>query len=96
MRITFSSTTAARSVRTLLESYGHSTKQVGRDVLTECPTLLALPAIDRQVGLGAIDRLDLTKSATDSEPSEVGRPQDGLVLAPLTAPCFCGTSQPQA
>ena len=93
MRVTLSSMTAARSVRTVLESYGYSAKQVGRDVLTDCPTLLALPAIERQVGLAAIDRLDLMNSATGSEPSEVGPRHDDLVPAPLPAPCSCGAGQ---
>ena len=96
MRVTLSSMTAARSVRTVLESFGYSAKQVGRDVLTDCPTLLAVPAIERQVGLAAIDRLDLTKHAGAAEPSEVDRPNDGFVPAPLTAPCFRGAYQPQA
>ena len=69
MRVTLSTMTAARSVRTVLESYGYSAKQVRRDVLTDCPTLLALPAIERQVGLAAIDRLDLMKCAAGAEPS---------------------------
>ena len=63
MRVTLSSISAARSVRTVLASYGYSATQVGRDVLTDCPTLLAVPAIERQVGLAAIDRLDLAKHA---------------------------------
>jgi hypothetical protein len=93
MRVTLSDATAARSVRTVLESYGYSAKQVGRTVLTDCPTLLALPAIERQVGLAAIDRLDLMKNGTGPEPSEVGRPHDG---APLTVSCSRGAYELQA
>jgi hypothetical protein len=96
MRVTLSSITAARSVRTVLESYGYSAQQVGRDVSTDCPTLLAVPAIERQVGLAAIDSLDLTSHAGAAKPSEVGRPHDGLVPAPLPAPCFRGACQLQA
>jgi hypothetical protein len=62
--------------------------------LTDCPTLLALPAIERRVGLAAIDRLDLMKSA--AEPSEVGRPHDGLIPAPPTASCFRSSAQLQS
>ncbi len=93
MRITLSSLAAARSVRTVLESYGYSAKQVGRDVLTDCPTLLAVPAVERQVGLAAIDRLDLTKGAAGSEPSEVGRRRDDLIAVPLPALCSRGAGQ---
>ena len=87
MRVTLRSLTAARSVRTVLESYGYSAQQFGRDVLTDCPTLLAVPAIERQVGLAAIDRLDLSKSAAGSEPSEVGPQHDDPIPAPLPALC---------
>jgi hypothetical protein len=93
MRVTLSSITAARSVRTVLESYGYSAKQVGRDVLTDCPTLLAVPAIARQVGLAAIDRLDLTTPAGAAEPSVVGPRHDGLVPATLPAPCSRGAGR---
>jgi hypothetical protein len=93
MRVTLSSITAARSVRTVLESYGYSVTQVGRDVLTDCPTLLAVPAIERQVGLAAIDRLDLNKGVGAAEPSEVGRQHDGLIPAPLPALCSRGAGQ---
>jgi hypothetical protein len=58
--------------------------------------LLAVPAIDRQVGLAAIDRLDLTKRADAAEPSEVGRQHDGLIPAPLPALCARGAGQLQA
>jgi len=93
MRVTLSHATAARSVRTVLESYGYSAKQVGRDVLTDCPTLLALPAIERQVGLAAIDRLDLSRSAAGAEPSEGGPRHDDLIPAPQPAPRSCGAGQ---
>jgi hypothetical protein len=93
MRVTLSSITAAQSVRTVLESYGYSATQVGRDVLTDCPTLLAVPVIQRQVGLAAIDRLDLTKRGDASGPNEVGRQYDGLIPAPLPALCSRGAGQ---
>lgn len=96
MRVTLSHPISARSVRSVLESYGYAAKQVGRTVLTDCPTLLALAAIEREVGLAAIDRLDLSKSAAGSEPSEVGRQHDDLIPAPLTAPCLRGAGQLQA
>ena len=60
MRVLFSSMTTARAAVNVLEAYGYSAKQFGRDVVTDCPTLLAVPAIQRRVGLAAIERLDLT------------------------------------
>jgi hypothetical protein len=44
----------------VLEAYGYSAKQFGRDVVTDCPTLLAVPAIQKRVGFAEIERLDLT------------------------------------
>ena len=55
--------------------------------------MLALAAIERQVGLAAIDRLDLSKSAAGAEPSEVGPRHDDLIPALLPAPCSCGAGQ---
>jgi hypothetical protein len=44
MRVSFSSLTTAR---------------FGREIVTDCPTLLAVPAIDKRVGLAAVEHLDL-------------------------------------
>jgi hypothetical protein len=44
----------------VLEAYGYSAKQSGRDVVTDCPTLLAIPAIQKRVGFAEIERLDLS------------------------------------
>jgi hypothetical protein len=72
MRVSFSSMTAARAAVTVLEAYGYSAKQFGRDVVTTCPTLLALPAIQKRVGLGEIEHLDLTGAELSSEPDSRG------------------------
>ena len=93
MRVTLSHAISARTVRSVLESYGYSAEQVDRTVSTDCPTLLALAAIERQVGLAAIDRLDLSKSAVGAEPSEVSPQHDDLIRAPLPAPRSCGAGQ---
>ncbi|HET6146998.1 MAG TPA: hypothetical protein VFH68_05660 [Polyangia bacterium] len=60
MRVSFSSMTRARAAVNVLEAYGYSAKQLGREVVTDCPTLLALPALQKRVGLAEIERLDLT------------------------------------
>lgn len=60
MRVSFSSMTMARAAVNVLEAYGYSVKQFGRDVVTDCPPLLALPALEKQVGFAEIARLDLT------------------------------------
>ena len=93
MRVTLSDAISARSVRSVLESYGYSAEQVDRTVLTDCPTLLALAAIERQVGLAAIDRLDLSRSAAGAEPIEGGPRHDDLIPAPQPALRSCGAGQ---
>jgi hypothetical protein len=60
LRVSFSSMTTARAAANVLEAYGYSTKQVGRDVVTDCPTLLAVPAIQKRIGFAEIERLDLS------------------------------------
>jgi len=59
LRVSFSSMTTARAAANVLEAYGYSAKQLGRDVVTDCPTLLAVPAIQKRVGFAEIERLDL-------------------------------------
>ena len=60
MRVSFSSEVTARAARNVLEAYGYSAEQLGRELVTDCPTLLAVPAIKKSVGLAAIEHLDLT------------------------------------
>lgn len=63
LRVSFSTMTTALAAVKVLEAYGYSAKQVGRDVVTDCPTLLAIPAIQKRVGFAEIERLDLTSGA---------------------------------
>jgi len=60
LRVSFSSMTMARAAVNVLEAYGYSAKRFGRDVVTDCPTLLAVPAIQKRVGFAEIERLDLS------------------------------------
>jgi hypothetical protein len=59
MRVSFSSTSTARAAVTVLEAYGYSAQQIDRDVITDCPTLLAVPAIEKRLGLAEVEHLDL-------------------------------------
>jgi hypothetical protein len=59
MRISFSNRVAARAAARLFEQYGFSAKQLDTEVLTDCPTLLAAPAIERSIGLELVERIDL-------------------------------------
>ena len=60
LRVSFSTMTTARAAVNVLEAYGYSSKQFGCDVVTDCPTLLVIPAIQKRVGFAAIERLDLS------------------------------------
>jgi hypothetical protein len=71
LRVSFSSETTARAAVNVLAAYGYAAKQLGRDVLTECPPLLAIPAMQKQVGIGQIERLDLN-GRTESTPAVLG------------------------
>jgi len=60
MRVSFSSMTTASAAAKVLEAYGYSATQEGKDLVTDCPTLLAVPALQKRVGLASIEQLDLT------------------------------------
>ncbi len=59
LRVSFSNLTKAKAAVRVFEGYGYSAEQRGREVVTDCPTLLALPAIERRIGFADIERLDL-------------------------------------
>lgn len=77
LRISFSSMTTARAAVNVLEAFGYSAKQHGRDVVTDCPTLLAVPAIQKRVGLAEIERLDLSGTTGRAESPLTFFPRDG-------------------
>ena len=81
MRVSFSSMTTARAAVNVLEAYGYSAKQIGRDVVTDCPRLLAVPAMQRRVGLAAIERVDLTGGSAPLAPDPVGSSSEGIFAA---------------
>jgi hypothetical protein len=63
MRISFSTATAARAAARIFEQYGYVAKQNEREVVTDCPTLLAAPAIERSIGLELVERIDVSPLA---------------------------------
>jgi hypothetical protein len=67
LRVSFSTMTTARAAVNVFEAYGYSAKQSGCDVVTDCPTLLAIPAIQKRVGFGEIKRLDLSGATSFPE-----------------------------
>jgi len=60
MRISFSNPTAAHAAVAILEQYGFTAVQDERSVITDCPTLLAAPAIERSIGLELVEQIDLS------------------------------------
>jgi hypothetical protein len=62
MRISFSNRTAARAATSILEQYGFSARQLGCEVETDCPALLAAPAIERSIGLELVERIVVSGS----------------------------------
>jgi len=63
MRISFSTTGAARAAAAILEQYGFSANQSGKEVVTNCPTLLAAPAIERSIGLELVEGIEFSTGA---------------------------------
>lgn len=88
LRISFSTMTTARAAVNVLEAYGYSAKQFGCNVVTDCPTLLAIPAIQKRIGFAEIERLDLRggKLSADSTaeffpPAPASRPNQASGLS---------------
>jgi hypothetical protein len=71
MRVSFSSMSTARAAVTVLEAYGYWAKQIDRDVITDCPTLLAVPTIQKRLGLAEVEHLDLRGGSRSWEPGEL-------------------------
>ena len=74
MRVSFSSMTTARAAASVLESFGYAARQYGTEVVTDCPTLLAVPAIEKRVGLAEIQQLDLTGGTLGPRPDRRAQP----------------------
>ena len=64
MRISFSNRVAARAAARIFEQYGFTAKQTYTEFFTDCPTLLAAPAIERSIGLELVERIDLSARAS--------------------------------
>ena len=77
LRVSFSTMTTARAAVNVLEAYGYSAKQFGCDVVTDCPTLLAIPAIQKRVGFAEIERLDLNGRMDSIHPTDELPPAPG-------------------
>jgi hypothetical protein len=86
LRVSFSSMTTARAAVNVLGAYGYWAQQQGRDVVTDCPTLLAVPTIQKRVGLSEVERIELS-GTTD-------RPDSTLTFFPA-APAAAAERRPE-
>jgi hypothetical protein len=68
MRITFSNDKAAQAAVRVLEQYGYAATPRGPAVMTDCPPLLAVPAVHRSIGFDQIETLNLAEGSR-SEPA---------------------------
>ena len=83
MRISFSNSKAAWAAVTILEQYGFTALQEGTVVTTDCPTLLAAPAIAG--GMSAMSKATKGASAASSVP---GASSSGLQFVPVFGSLF--------
>lgn len=59
MHISFTNEATARAAVAVLEHYGYRATPQGTAVETECPPLLAVPAVGHAVGLHQIEKFHL-------------------------------------
>jgi hypothetical protein len=59
MRISFSNEATARAAVAVLEHYGYPATPIGAAIDTECPPLLAVPAVGKALGLHQIEKVHI-------------------------------------
>lgn len=59
MRIKFSNEHTAQAAANVFERYGYKAFRSGPVLVTNCPTLLAVPVVHRSVGLDRVQELDI-------------------------------------
>jgi hypothetical protein len=80
MRITFFTEQAAQVAVETWERHGFSAARSGTVVVTDCPTLWAVPIIHRVIGLGQVDRFDVLGPAEPARhPSADGQESPSLL-----------------
>lgn len=66
MRISFSNEATARAAVAVLEQFGYHATPKGAAVETECPPLLAVPAVGKAIGLHQIEEFHLAAPHRES------------------------------
>jgi len=59
MRITFFTEDAAQAAVEIWKRHGFSATRSGTEVVTDCPTLWAVPVINRAIGFDKVKRFDV-------------------------------------
>lgn len=59
MRIKFSNEHTAQAAANVFERYGYKAFRSGTMLVTDCPTLLAIPVVHRAVGFARIEKVDI-------------------------------------
>jgi hypothetical protein len=72
MRITFITEQAAVAAVETWERHGFSASRSGTVVVTDCPTLWAVPIIHRAIGFHQVERLEVISSGSPSGPPTAG------------------------
>jgi hypothetical protein len=72
LRITFSSETAARAAVKTIERYGYAATATGSVVRTNCPPLLAVPAVGRDDGLHQMEHVRFSAVPGECAPDACG------------------------
>lgn len=63
MRLSFSNEDTARVAAAVLEQYGYHARPQGAAIETECPALLAVPAVGNAVGLHQIEEIHVAAAS---------------------------------
>jgi len=83
MRITFFTEQAAQAAVETWERHGFAAARSGTVVVTDCPTLWAVPIIHRVIGFSQVDRFDVWGPADPARPpSAVGRASASALGSP--------------
>ena len=76
MRITFFTEQAAEAAVETWERHGFTAARSGTVVITDCPTLWAVPIIHRAIGFQQVERLDVISPDSPSRTPSAGEQRD--------------------
>jgi hypothetical protein len=83
MRITFFTEQAARAAVEIWERHGFAAARTGTVVVTDCPTLWAVPIIHRVIGFNQVERFDVLSPAKPASSSSTAAQEGSATLGRL-------------